>query len=183
VVNIYQATASVEKHDGTDVLDLGTHRIKGERQTVQVPVGEHKGEVEQLREDSELEPTDEPLAYEVAGETRKGSWGQKLQATKPYGEMTDRQMDLDMRVRAKRDMPDDVSAGDIVPVEDLLEDPRTQDGKEQDALEEAAETGEEIVISKSTESCNDASRECNLDHVSRVATPDGEIETRRTHTY
>jgi hypothetical protein len=119
-INIDRTSAFVETYKGIDVLNLGVHRVQGDRQKPQIPVGENKDEIEQLREDSEPEPTDELLAYEE---------------------------------------------------------------KDQDALEESAEIGEEVVISKTTTYCNDSSKECNLDHVTRVATPEGEIETRRTHTY
>lgn len=187
-ITIDRTSAFVEAYKGMDVLNLGTHRVQGDRQKLQIPVGENKDEIEQLREDSEPEPTDEPLAYEVTETTRKGSWGQeitkqKLRATKPHGEMTEKEKELNMKVNKKNDVPNDAEAGDIVALEDILGDTRTREEKDQDALEEASETGEEVVISKTTTDCNDPSKECNLDHVTRVATPDGEIETRRTHTY
>lgn len=185
----FETSAQLTTARGTDVLDCGRQRDdSGTKFRAYIPVGERKEEIEQLREDSEPEPTDEPLTYEVTETTRKGSWGQeitkqKLRATKSYGEMSEKQKELDMKVNKKNDVPDDAEAGDIVALEDILGDTRTREEKDQDALEEAAETGEEVIISKSTTDCNDSSKECNLDHVSRVATPDGEIETRRTHTY
>jgi hypothetical protein len=187
-ITIDQTSAFLATHKGMDVLNLGTHRVQGERQKLQIPVGENKDEIEQLREDSEPDPTDEPLEYEVTETTRKGSWGQeitkqKLQATKSYSEMTEKEKELNMKVDQKHDVPDDAEAGDIIALDDIVEDTRTQEEKDQEALDEAAETGKEVVISKTTTDCNDATKECNLDHVTRVATPKGEIETRRTHTY
>lgn len=187
-INIDRTSAFVETHKGTDVLNLGAHRVQGDRQKLQIPVGENKDEIEQLRDDSQPEPTDEPLKYEVTETTRKGSWGQeiakqKLRATKANGEMTEKERTLDMKVNKKHDVPDDAEAGDTVALEDIVGDTRTREEKDKDALEEAAEIGEEVVISETTTDCNDSLKECNLDHVTRVATPEGAVKTRRTHTY
>lgn len=178
---------------GRDVINCGTMEDRyGKEFRALVTLGGRRAEIEQLREDSEPEATDEPLAYKVEEYTktsRASGWGereitkQRLKPTKPHGEMTERQKELHTRVNTDRDVPDDAEAGDIIPIEDLLNDLRTREEKDQDALDEAADTGEEVVINKSTTDCNDPKKECNLDHVARVATPAGEIETRRTHTY
>lgn len=188
-ISIDRTSAFVETHKGMDVLNLGTHRVQGDRQTLQIPVDEYKAEIEELREDSK---DDSPLTYEVeeyTKTTRAGGWGkreitkQRLAPSKSYSEMTEREQKLSRKVDTDR-VPDDAEPGDVLTFEDLLADPRTDEEKEQDALDEAAETGEEVVISKTTAAeCNDPSKECNLDHVTRVATPDGDVETRRTHTY
>lgn len=180
------AILAVEK--GMDVLDAGVKWHNGDKFRALIPVGDHKDEIERLREDSEPDPTDEPLAYEVTETTRTGSWGQeitkqRLRRTKSYGEMTEKEKELDRKVNKEYDVPDGAEEGDIVAVEDILEDTRTREEKDQDALEEAAETGEEVIISESSSRCNNPSIECDVDHVTRVAKPDGEIETRRTHTY
>jgi len=185
-----RATVTVER--GTDVLDCGKQRDdSGERFRAFVPLEVGRDEIEQLKEDSTPEQTDEPLTFTVEEHTKKsraGGWGereitkQRLSRNKSHAEMTDRQRALNGRVDTDR-VPDDAESGDVLTLDDLLNDPRTRDEREQDALDEAAETGEEVVITKSTTGCNDSSRECNLDHVTRVATPEGEIETQRTHTY
>lgn len=187
-ITISRTSAFVETHKGTDVLNLGAHRVQGTRQTIQIPVEGRQEEIEQLAEDSK---TDAPLVYEVEEYTetsRAGGWGkreitkQRLSPNKSFSEMTDREQSLSHQVKTDR-VPDDAEPGDVLTLEDLLDDPRTREERDQDALDEAAETGEEVVISETTTDCNDASRECSLDHVTRVATPGGEIETRRTHTY
>lgn len=136
--------------------------------------------------------TDAPLQYEVEEYTktsRAGGWGkqeltkQRLRTNKSYAEMTERERELHRKVDTDYDVPEDAEDGDVFALGDILDDPRTSDEIEQDALDEAVETGEEVVINSSTTDCNDPSRECNLDHVTRVATPDGEINTQRTHTY
>lgn len=53
----------------------------------------------------------------------------------------------------------------------------------QEAIEEAKESGEKVEIDSRSTTCNDSSRECGVDTVTRYATPDGEIETDRRHTY
>jgi len=174
---------------GREVLDCGHQRTDGgEKIRALVTLGGRREEIEQLREDSEPEQTDEPLAYEVRERTTTGSWDQKitkqrLVATKDRAEMTDRQRDLHRKIDAENDVPEDAIAGDVYTVDDLLEDPRTDEEREQDALDEAAETGERVEINTTTTDCNDPSKECSLDRVTRYATPDGEIETERTHTY
>ena len=132
-----------------------------------------------------------PLTYEVTEYTktsRAGGWGkrevtkQRLTPSKSMGDMDERERELHRRVDTDR-VPDDAEPGDELTFEDLLDDPRTTDEREQDALDEAAESDEEVVVWRDTARCNDSREECNLDHVTRVATPDGEIETRRTHTW
>lgn len=187
-ITLDRISAFLETHKGMDVLNLGTHRVQGDRQELQIPVGDRRAEIEELREDSK---DDSPLTYEVEERTETssaGGWGkreitkQRLAPSKTYGEMTEREKELSRKIDTDR-VPDDAEPGDVLAPDDLLDDARTTEEKEQDALDEAAETGEEVVISKTITDCNDSSKECNLDHVTRVATPDGEIETRRTHTY
>jgi len=184
--SVEDASAQLDREKGMDVLDAGTHRDdSGERFRALIPVGDRREEIEQLREDSK---DDSPLIFEVKEYSKgTGSWGQKLTSeklvpSKSYTEMSEREKELKRRVDTDC-VPDDAEAGDVLTLEDVLDDPRTRDERDRDARDEAAETGEEVVINKSTTSCNDSSRECNLDRVTRVATPEGEIETRRTHTY
>jgi len=184
--SVDDASARLDRENGMDVLDAGTHRDNsGERFRALIPVGDRRDAIEQLREDSK---DDSPLTYKVEEYSKgTGSWGQeltdeKLVPSKSYSEMSEREQDLSRKVDTDR-VPDDAEPGDVLTLEDLLDDTRTSDEKDQGALDEAVETGEEIVISKSTTSCNDPAKECNLDHVTRVATPDGDIETRRSHTY
>ncbi|RLM94369.1 hypothetical protein D3D01_16025 [Haloarcula sp. Atlit-7R] len=184
--SVEDSSARLDREKGMDVLDAGTHRDNsGERFRALIPVDDRRDEIEQLREDSK---DDSPLTYEVEEYSKgTGSWGQeltgqKLVPSKSYNEMTEREQDLSMKVDTDR-VPDDAEPGDVLTFEDLLDDARTNEEKDEDALDEAAETGEEVVINKSTTSCNDSSKECNLDHVTRVATPEGDIESRRTHTY
>jgi hypothetical protein len=54
---------------------------------------------------------------------------------------------------------------------------------EERALQEAEESGEDVVVASWVEDCRDRRRECSVDRVQRVATPDGDVVTRRTHTY
>lgn len=187
-LTIEETAAFIEEFKGMDVLNCGKHRVQGNRQIIQIPVDEHKDDLEQLREDSK---DDSPLTYEVEEYTktsRAGGWGkqeftkQRLSPSKSINEMTERERELSTKVNTDR-VPDDAEPGDVLTFEDLLADPRTTEEQEQGALEEAAETGEEVVISKTTTQCNDSRKECNLDHVTKVATPEGDIETRRTHTY
>jgi len=187
-IEIDQTSAQIREINGMDALYLGIHRVGGDRRKLDVPIDGRVDELEQLREAS-IDTS--PLTYEVEEYTetsRAGGWGKqtftrtRLATSKSYGEMTEREKELHPRVDTDR-VPEDAEPGDVLTFEDLLDDPRTRDEKEQDALDEAAETGGEVVISRSTTGCNDPSAECNLDHVTRVATPDGEIETRRTHTY
>jgi hypothetical protein len=191
-VSFDEQSATLTCERGTDVLDCGKQRDdSGERFHAFVPLEVNRDEIEQLKEDSIPEQTDEPLTFTVEEYTKKsraGGWGereitkQRLSRNKSHAEMTDRQRKLNGRVDTDR-VPDDAEPGDVLTFEGLLDDARTSEEKDQDALDEAAETGEEVVINKSTTGCNDSSKECNLDHVSRVATPEGNIETRRTHTY
>lgn len=51
------------------------------------------------------------------------------------------------------------------------------------ALDEASAAGERVPALSTTGECADDSRECSLDRVAFVATPDGEIDVERTHTY
>jgi len=184
-----KTTARVVNKRGGEWLDCGNHRDdSGEKHHIHIPVDDRRDAIEQLVERSK---DDSPLTYRVEEFTKTstaGGWGereitkQRLVPSKSHSEMTDREQALSLKVDTDR-VPDDAEPGDVLTFEDLLDDARTREEKEQDALDEAAETSEEVVISKSTTSCNDASKECNLDHVTRVATPGGDIEKRRTHTY
>lgn len=188
-VSFTDVRADLTTVKGREVLDAGHQRTDdGEKIRALVTIGDRREDIEQLREGSEPEQTDTPLAYEVREWTTTGSWDQeithqKLVATKDRAEMTERQRELHRKVDADNDVPEDAIAGDVYTAEDLLDDPRTGEEREQDAIEEAAETGESVVINKSTTSCNDPSKECSLDKVTRIATPEGEIKTERTHTY
>jgi hypothetical protein len=53
----------------------------------------------------------------------------------------------------------------------------------QEALEEAAETDERQYVGRTIADCNDAGKQCDLDHINHYVSPGGEIETERTHTY
>lgn len=52
-----------------------------------------------------------------------------------------------------------------------------------EAIEDAIDSGERVEVARGTDSCRDPSAECNLDHVTYYATPDGEIDISRTHTF
>lgn len=172
-----------------DVLDAGVQRQGGDKFRALIPVGDHKADIEQLREDSTPDVTDEPLVYTVEEYSKgTGSWGQELTGTrlvvnKKHAEMTDRQKELHRKVDRDHDVPTDANDGDEYGIDEILDDTRTTEEKEQDAIEVAQETGDEIVITSTTTECNDWHKECNLDHVAKIATPNGEIKTRRTHTY
>lgn len=84
--------------------------------------------------------------------------GERLTPTKEHKHMTDRQRKLHRQIDTDHDVPKDAIPGDGYAVEDLLNDPRTAEKREQDALDEAAETGETAVINKSTTNCNDPAR-------------------------
>jgi len=187
-VDIENTVGRLEEHKGTDVLNLGKHRVQGDRQIIQIPVDGHKDDIEKLREESK---DDSPLTYTVEENTmttRSGGWGkqeitkQKLVASKTFTEMTEREQELSHKVPTER-VPDDAEPGDVLTLGDLIDDPRTTEEKEQEALDEAAEIGEEVIVNRTTEPCSDRGKECNLDQISKIATPDGEIVTRRTHTY
>lgn len=187
-ITIDQTTARIGTLKQQPVLHLGEHRVQGTREKIHIPITEHKHDLEQLRENSEPEPTDEPLTYEVVESTRTGGWGQeittqRLRPTKPFSERTDKQRELHWKIHERHDVPNGVEAGDIIPIEDLLDDTRTREEKNQDAIEEAGETGDVVVINKTTTPCNDSGKECDIDHVTRIAHPDGTIETKRRHTY
>ena len=184
--SVEDVSARLDREKGMDVLDAGTHRDdNGECFRALIPVGDRRNEIEQLREDSK---DDTPLTYDVEEYSKStGSWGQELTGerlvpSKSFSEMTEREQELSHKVDTDR-VPDEAEPGDVLTFEDLLDDARTSEEKDQDALDEAAETGEEVIISESTTYCNDPSKECNIDYVTRLATPEGDIETRRTHTY
>lgn len=189
-ISLDRKSARLDTEQGHDVLNCGKQRTPdGEKVRVHIPVDDHLNEITQLREDSK---SDVPLQYEVVEQTKRArtdGWGSgevtvlKLSANKSITEMDERETDLNSKIDKEYDVPEDAEVGDEFRPGDLLGDARTEDEKEQDALDEAAETGEDVVISKTTTECNDDAKECNLDHVSRVATPDGDIETHRTHTH
>lgn len=174
---------------GKDVLNCGHQRDDdGKKFNALIVVSDRREELEQLREDSEPEQTDDPLTYEVEEYSKgKGSWGQeitgkRLVPSKSYANMNARQRELHRRVDTEN-APDDAEPGDVITLADLFDDARTTEDKEQEALKEAKETGENVVISRTSTECNDPSKECNTDRVARIATPSGEIEVERTHTY
>jgi len=134
--------------------------------------------------------TDTQLTYEVEKHLKHAkTTGPDIYELKPirqgdYEDLTDRQRELSIDVRLYGELPDDADEGDIYTAWELLPDGhQTAEQRDQDALDEAQETGEEVIITSATIGCNDDDRECNLDRASRVATPEGEIEKRRTHTY
>lgn len=51
-----------------------------------------------------------------------------------------------------------------------------------ETINDAIQSGEEQRINSWHEGCNDPSEECDLDHVVKVPTSEGETETRRYHT-
>lgn len=65
----------------------------------------------------------------------------------------------------------------------VLRDFPTNTDEVEGAFETAAETGEHEQIASVTRQCNEPSYECNLDKETAYATPDGDIETTRTHTH
>lgn len=52
-----------------------------------------------------------------------------------------------------------------------------------EGFEEASDLGENVEVASGTASCNDAEEECSLDLLTYYATPDGDIDVARTHTY
>lgn len=52
-----------------------------------------------------------------------------------------------------------------------------------ESLDEAAESGEKIEVASGNASCSDPNEECSLDLLTYYATPNGEIDVSRTHTY
>jgi len=130
------------------------------------------------------------LTYEVEKHLKlKKTTGPDIYETKPirqgdYGDLTDRERELSVDVRLYGELPDGAEEDDIYTAWELLPDGhQTAEQRDQDALDEAQETGEEVIITSATIGCNDDDRECNLDRVARVATPEGDIKKRRTHTY
>jgi hypothetical protein len=65
----------------------------------------------------------------------------------------------------------------------VLRDTNASPDEVEQAFEEAEETGEPVTVTTGTAPCNDRNKECNLDNLRYRATPDGEIEVNRTHTY
>lgn len=53
----------------------------------------------------------------------------------------------------------------------------------EDAFDEAAETDEPVTVATGISDCDDDNRECSLDRLTYWATPDGDIDVNRTHTY
>ncbi|WP_330633666.1 hypothetical protein [Halocatena halophila] len=53
----------------------------------------------------------------------------------------------------------------------------------EDAVDEAEESGNAVSFHKKTVRCNDASLECNLDHLVYQITADGQVDTKRVHTF
>jgi hypothetical protein len=132
---------------------------------------------------------DEPT-YEVEKHLKlKKTTGPDIYETKPilkqdYDDLTEEQTDLWLEVRLYGDLPDDAEEGEVYTASELLpDDHQISAERDQEALGEAVETGEEVVISSASIGCNDDDKKCSLDRVARVATPEGNIEKRRTHTY
>jgi len=190
-VSLDEERADLETVKGRDCLNAGTHRDdNGERFRALITIGDRWDEIEQLREDSTPDQTDDPLVYvveeyekEVGIDWTKTVTKQQLVSSKSWETMTDRQRELDRRVDAEHDVPEGAEPGDEFGLDDLLDDPRTRDERDQDALDEAAESGEEVTVDEHSADCNDPTKECSTDIVRRVATPDGEVGTRRTHTH
>jgi len=130
------------------------------------------------------------LIYEVEKHLKHAkTTGPDIYETKPilqqdYDNLTEEQKDLHTEVRLYGELPDGAEEGEVYTAWELLPDGhQTAEQRDQDALDEAQETGEEVIITSATIVCNDDGRECSLDRVSRVATPEGKIEKRRAHTY
>lgn len=136
--------------------------------------------------------TAEPLRFKVV-EKRKvnpkisGATYHRIEAQKPPEDRTDEESRIVRKVNARHDVPEDAEDGDEFTVEELAEaidrDLRPESQKEQDALREAREAGETVTVWKTTDFCDDSSKQCSTDTVRKVATPDGEIETQREHTF
>jgi hypothetical protein len=73
--------------------------------------------------------------------------------------------------------------------EDLVEDYPALRGTNADPetvrelVDEAAESEEKVQVASGTASCSDPNEECNLDRLTYYATPNGEIDVSRIHTY
>ena len=52
-----------------------------------------------------------------------------------------------------------------------------------EGAEQAAEEDTDVVVAHGGGECSDPSLECSWDNISYIVTPEGEIETSRTHTY
>jgi hypothetical protein len=52
-----------------------------------------------------------------------------------------------------------------------------------ESLDEAVESGEKVQVASGTASCSEPNKQCNLDRLTYYATPDGEINVSRIHTY
>lgn len=130
------------------------------------------------------------LTYEVEKHLKlKKTTGPDLYETKPilqqdYNSLTEDQKDFCIEVRLHGELPDDAEEGEVYTGSELLpDDHQTSAERDQEALDEAVETGEEVVISSATTACNDDDKDCSFDRLARVATSEGNIEKRRTHTY
>jgi hypothetical protein len=53
----------------------------------------------------------------------------------------------------------------------------------QKKMEEAKNTGEDVVFRSWTEPCNDEDEECDIDHVIEYVTPSGQLKVVRHHTW
>lgn len=81
-------------------------------------------------------------------------------------------------------VPDDIREAVEADIEDARANATAErTGDEQTALDKARETDTDVTIETWTEACDGSVNECSLDHVRRVATPDGEIEIRRNHAH
>jgi len=95
-----------------------------------------------------------------------------------------------------QNVPDDAEVGDVVTASEVFESwdgegTESDDVEEtaetdpvENAREEAAETGNRVHIDTHTVPCDGSEGdECSTDRVARYATPDGGIETERTHLH
>lgn len=169
-------------------LDCGVQRTtSGKKVNAKIPVGDSESEIESLREKSKSAAE---LRFEVVQETRfvrvlgqrEKREVKKLSANKAFAEMTENEKELAAQID-NESVPEGATMGDLLTPEELLDDARTRDEKDQDALKEAEKTGEEVVIYERTGDCIDPSKDCSLDRELRVATPSGEIEMRRQHMH
>lgn len=106
----------------------------------------------------------------------------RLATEKSFDELTDDEHELAQKTCTKDNIPEDAEDGDTFTASELLEgtDARTEEEK---AIDEANESGEEVKITSWSESCDGSEHGCSTDIVKRVATPEGDIENRRTHTF
>lgn len=84
-------------------------------------------------------------------------------------------------VRAEREREE--AWDDLVDKYPTLRETNVDPFDAREAIKHAVESDERTEIAHSTDSCRDPSEECNLDQLTYYATPAGEIDVDRTHTY